>query len=433
MFKKIHIIFILLLISFLFSPLAKVKAQESLIFGQQHSYSVFVKSNKEAFVFGRLVLINSEDSNLTKSSFRLSNAKASEMSIYQVILPQECAQYDYSRVGSDKCLRYKNPEYTNDNNYGNNYNYDTKNESIEYYKINYQESNGNYTFDLAKPVEAHQSTALVVTYATKDYVHELLGRYSFNFETLAVNQRVTKSKVSVTAETGYKLKDAQPKQRDDYRRPIYPIGLQSGTALQESISNPDIDKLYSHIGNDGEINMAFDNITPNETASVKGMFADSWWKLYLFEIIFVVLGLAGASFFIIFLSKRYSKQHSNKSTEDGVDSKVEPNKEQLPKRPILLTPYYWVVSLASVVAVGMLSVFVIKLDDAIQYSGFLSDSSTLVKIFILIIIILLYVLFIVGPLILTSIKYKWKGVGFILLFQLFWCFVLVSTLIMINL
>ncbi|MCC7543276.1 hypothetical protein IT415_01035 [bacterium] len=393
-----------------FIPFATAKAQESLIFGQKHAYSVFVKSNKEAFVFARLALTNPDESPLTKSSFTLSNAKASEMSVYQVVLPQDCAQYDY-RSGSNKCVRYKEPSYTQDYSYYGSGHGDTKN--IEYHKVTYQESGGKYSFDLPKTVEPHKSTAIIVIYATKDYISNSFGRYTFNFETLAVEQRITEANVAVTAETDFQLKN--PDKSYDY--PYYG-GLESGANLsansaQTSFTNPDIDKLVYSIGGRGQLNKTFNSITPNETVSVKGMFANSWFKLYLFEVLMTILGLGGFFALLIFLSKKYGGRIRQTTQTSTVNS------QSVQNRFTLLVPLYWIASFVSALLVGGLTLAITALDKN-NALDFLDNASPIVEVFTVLIAIIVYLFAVIGPAISVGTRYKWKAAVTVIILQFIW-------------
>lgn len=404
-----------------FTPFAvvNVNAQESLIFGQEHDYSVFVKSNKEAFVFARLALTNPDESPLTKSSFTLANAKASEMSIYQVVLPQECAQHDY-RSGSYKCIRYKEPSYTQDNNYyGSGYG-DTK--DIEYHKVTYQESNGKYSFDLPKAVEPYKSTAIIVIYATKDYISNSFGRYIFNFETLAVEQRITKANVAVTVETDFQLKHPDKSQDYPYYGDRNSTLLLSAEGAQASFSNPDIDKLVYSIGGPGQLNKTFSSITPKETVSVKGMFADSWFKLYLFEVLITILGLVGFFALLFALSKKYGGRIRQTTQTSAA------NNRSVQNRFALLVPLYWIASFVSTLLVGGLTLAIIALSKSNAFD-FLNDTSPVVEVFTALIAIILFLIAVAGPAVFVGTRHKWKAAVTVIILQSLWYVVAVLLII----
>jgi len=415
MIKKPQIVLasvIALIISFL--PLTTVAAQENLIFGQNHAYSVYVKSNEEAFIFARLVLTNPDEKPMTNTSFTLSNAKASEMSMYQVVLPQECAQYNYES-GADRCVRYKEPSYTDSYGYyGGGYGNE---EEVEYYKINYKESDGKYSFDLPKPVDAYKSTAIVAIYATKDYVSSSLDRYSFDLETLKVDQRVTESRVAVTAETDYRLKN--PDRSNNY--PDYGIteGVAlSGAAADSSFSNPDIDKLVYEIGSNGQLNKTFKSVTPNESVGVQGIFADSWFKLYMFEVIFTVVGLIGFFALLIFISKKYDKRLFRKSKTNASEDKAS---AAISGRFTLLVPTYWIVSFVSTLLVGGITLAITMIVENRAFFDFINyDSSPVMSVFVLLVAGFVYLAAIFGPAIVVAAKYKWKAAVIVIALQLVW-------------
>ena len=408
-----------LIISFI--PFVTVKAQESLIFGQKHAYSVFVKSNKEAFVFARLALTNPDESPLTKSSFTLANAKASEMSIYQVVLPQECAQYDY-RSSSRTCIRYKDPSYTQDFSYYSNGYGDEK--DIEYHKVTYQESSGKYSFDLPKTVDPHKSTAIIVIYATKDYINSSFGRYSFNFKTLAVEQRITEANVAVTVETDFQLKHPDKSQDYSYHGGFNNALSMSEDSAQASFSNPDIDKLVYSIGGQGQLNKTFNSITPNETVSVKGMFADSWFKLYLFEVLMTILGLGGFFVLLIVLSKKYGGRIRQTTQTSAVNNQSDQN------RFTLLVPLYWIASFVSALLVGGITLAITALDNHDAFN-FLDKKPPVVSVFASLTVGIIYLFAVIVPAILVGARYKWKAAVTVIALQFIWY--TAATLLLISL
>lgn len=389
-------------------PKQAVNAQQNLIFGQEHAYSVYLKSNHEAFVFARLSLTNPDEAQLKSSSFELSNAKASEMSLYQVLLPRECAEYDYGRNTTRNCLRYKDPSYTNAYGYyGGGYG---NNEETEYHKISYQESAGKYTFDLPKPIDSYKSGAIVAIYATKDYVKSSLGRFAFSFETLKVDQRVIKSDVAVTVETNYDLKNPDKTPSYGYYGLAEDATLSAGSA-EASFTNPDVDKLVYSIGGRGQLNKTFDSVTPGESVKVEGLFAKGTFKLYMFEIMLTILGVGGFMALIIVLSKKYGKRLGGSAKQTAATQSV-------PASFTLLNPFHWIVSLVSVLMVGGLTLAINALTKSAN--GVIDDGGPVVGVFLAIIVLFVFLAVTLGPIIFVAKTHKWKAAVTVIGMELVW-------------
>ena len=399
-------------------------AQENLIFGQKHAYSVYVKSNREAFVFARLVLSNPNETPLTKSSFTLSNAKASEMAIYQVVLPQQCVRYDYANDGV--CREYEEPNYEMNNAFLNDSN---QQDDIEYYQVSFAESDGKYSFQLPKPVDAYKSTAIVAVYATKDYVQGFWGRYSYDFETLAVEQRVLESEVAVSVETDYALKNA------DRPVSIYSSGSPrstSGGVLQEGISsmdepsfsNPNIDRLVFQIGYGGELTKEFKNVTPNETEKVSGVFAKNWFGLYVYELLTTLIVAAGISYGVVVLRRRYAKRVVRSARKNS--SVHQKASKQKPLQ--VFSPAYWLASFVSAVMVIGLTFLISALVQSYSFSRIVSQS--ILGALFLIIVCLVYIFAIFGPAVYIAIRNKWQAGILVVGLQVVW-YVVIAILIAI--
>ncbi len=421
MIKRILLLWLLTLTVF-FLPKGSATAQANLLSGQKHNYSVFVKSNRETFVFARLALINPEESPITKSSFTLVDAKASEMSIYQVVLPQECKRYSY-RTNEPTCVHYEDPVYTQDNRYYSSPYEEGK--EIEYFKVAYQEANGKYTFDLPKPVEGYKSTALIVIYATKDYVQkDYFGRYSFEFKTLAVDQRIIKANVAITPETDYQIKNADnPPGKDNPYGVGYDGMAVGGANIETSISNPDIDELVNSIGDKGHYNKVFDNVTPNESVSTKGMFSKGRLKLYAIEYLFGLIGVIGFIALLMLLSKRYAKKTLEVNQEDGSKKNLATS-----YRASLFVPLFWALSFTSALLVCGLSLALMSISRSQVITAYLDDKPGLLAILLLIVAGCMYLVAFFGPAVYTAIKYKTKSALMVITLQMFW-YVLVALLL----
>src|SRR3989344_5901344 len=85
-------------------------AQNELLFGQNHFYTVIFRGNGEAITYAKIAVTNPDEKPLTEFSFEIPQVSPTEIVIYQMKLPQECIRYDY-RDPAKPCLEYRGPDY----------------------------------------------------------------------------------------------------------------------------------------------------------------------------------------------------------------------------------------------------------------------------------------------------------------------------------
>lgn len=168
-------------------------AQNELLFGQNHFYTVIFHDDGEAITYVKMAITNPTEKSLTEFSFEMPRVSPSEIVMYQMKLPQECVRYNYNDPARP-CLEYRDPDYR------------YSNRQAEYQKIQYTKSGNLYHLTLPTQVEPYKSTAIVVAYAAKGYVDESLGLYKFDFETLKVPSRIQKIRVVVDVDGNLLMK-----------------------------------------------------------------------------------------------------------------------------------------------------------------------------------------------------------------------------------
>lgn len=285
-------------------------AQSELLFGQTHAYSVVMRGNGEAIVYAKIVVTNDEETPMTEVSFQVPGATPSEMAIYQMRLPMSCTSYGPTPMngGVAPCLQYADPNYTN--NYYDYYdNYGRLKGETEYEKVKPQVTGDLYKVTLPKPIGAHKSGAIVVAYSAVGYVKNFLGLYSFNFQTLKVPARINSMTVAVDVDSDLFMRGNQASV--NYNRAVS-SGSAGLSASDQSFSNREMNTKVSAIGSYGQLNKTAKNLSPNESFSVKGKYAKSWFRLNLFGmamgvLVFVVI-IVGIYFVSRFLQKR-KKDH----------------------------------------------------------------------------------------------------------------------------
>jgi len=346
----------------------------NLLFGQIHSYKVVFRGNGEAVVLARLVIKNPEETSLTKFSFELPNAAANEMSIYQEKRSRYCAEYDYN--SSPKiCLRWQDPDYASY------YGYDYSQKAV-YKKVDYLNSGDLYSMDLPYTVDPEKSTALVISYSSKDYVDEkFMGLFSFNFESLKVNSRISEVKVTVDVDSDLYMKGKKSQVQ-------YSDGEYLGEIASATSGEADLSSVVSKLSSYGPLYKTAKELSPNESFIVSGEYAKSKIRLYLSSIVmgvFVITFLFLAAYFLHkFLQKRQSQSSLNQQVYES--------------SPSFFTFSGFSVGFFSAVLVALMSYLTIFLMD--NYN----PRDELIAIGLVILIILVYLFAAFGPAIISSVK-----------------------------
>jgi hypothetical protein len=381
-------------------------AQNELLFGQNHFYTVIFRGNGEAITYAKIAITNSEEKPLTEFSFEMPKVSPSEIVMYQMKLPQECVNYNYNDPARP-CLQYRDPDYAQQYYY-----YGYSNGKAEYQKIQYTKSGNLYRFTLPTPVEPYKSTAIIVAYAAKGYVNESLGLYKFNFETLKVPSRIQEIRVAVDVDSDLLLKG----KRSSVNYNTTGLGV-SELAAPQSVSSRDLDKVVGSIGSYGPLVKEAKNLAPNESFIVKGEYATNWFRLYfssiLLTILIIVAIFAGVYFLARFLKRRGGQGGQFGS---GANQQMPPQSPQGSISIFNLTNVS--VSLLSVVlVVGLTYLLRFLLESDLLRSMNIDPVFGIVGF---ITIILLYVLVIFGPAIIVAIKHGWKSLVSILIAEFLW-------------
>jgi len=381
-------------------------AQNELLFGQNHFYTVIFRGNGEAITYAKIAITNSEEKPLTEFSFEMPKVSPSEIVMYQMKLPQECVNYNYSDPARP-CLQYRDPDYAQQYYY-----YGYSNGKAEYQKIQYTKSGNLYRLTLPTSVEPYKSTAIIVAYAAKGYVNESLGLYKFNFETLKVPSRIQEIRVAVDVDSDLLLKG----KRSSVNYNTTGLGV-SELAAPQSVSSRDLDKVVGSIGSYGPLVKEAKNLAPNESFIVKGEYATNWFRLYFSSILLTILIIAAIFAGVYFLAK-FLKRHGGQSGQFGSGANQQIS-NQIPQSSIsIFNLTNASVSLLSVVlVVGLTYLLRFLLESDLLRS---MNTDPVFGIVGFITIILLYVLVIFGPAIIVAIKHGWKSLVSILIAEFLW-------------
>jgi hypothetical protein len=405
-------------------------AENELLFGQNHYYNVVFRGNGEAITYAKLVINNPNKTPLTEFSFEVPKVDPTEMTIYQMTLPKVCAEYDHTTTKENPpCLKYDEPDYTSSYYYG----YYRTTEKPEYQSIDFTNTGNTYKFTLPQQIEPYKSSAIIVSYAAKGYTKKSFGLQKFNFETIKVSSRIQELKVAIEVDSDLFLKNKDSEV--NYSSSDSNLGV---AKTASSISSKALDEVVGNIGSYGQINKTAKSLSPNESLTIKGEYAENWFRLYLTEILIIILVIiiifVGLILITRFLKKRDKKnnQTTDKATESkkNISSSLQKN---LAKLSILKIA---IVGFISAVLTTLIGVIFIVIEDSNIFYTLISraDSSiyALANLLFVILGILLFFFTVFGPAIFFGIKYGWKSSLYILLSEFLWFMLLLVIIIIFS-
>lgn len=302
-------------------------AATSLLFGQKHAYSAVVRTDKRVVVYGKIFLSNPKDQAVTNASFTLpSGVEASNISIFQVTLSDSCknslktaapsSEDLIARPYYDSCEQLERNAFGFDDYYGYYYDSSDANAKLVYKEIQSAVSGATYSFDLPEAIESNSRGAYLVSYmAEKGFVSGNLGVYDLKFKTLEVADSIEEVRVSVDVSSDLYTRA----KRSAITRTSSELSIADAakSSSGNGITSDSLDSLQSTIGRGGAFEKTGKALAPNETFVVNGTFADSAWKLYIWQILGLLLAAAVAVAAIVFLLKMANNQN-RLSSKKGV-------------------------------------------------------------------------------------------------------------------
>jgi hypothetical protein len=385
-------------VAILVSP---ASAQGDLLSGQSQYYTVVFRGNGEAIVYAKLVINNISDKVISDFSFQMPKAMPSELVIYQIRTQGRCLDYT-TTMPSQPCTRFAEPDYSSQY-------YPTPSGSNSYLKIsNYDKSGSRYTFALPTPVDPGRSTALVIAYAAQGYARKTLGGHKFAFETFRVASRLQQVNVSVDVDSDQLLKGK--KSSVNYATSDIELGL-SASSTATGLGSSAMDRAVGKIGTSGPIMKNAKSLAPDESLTVKGEYADSWFGLYWDSVLLTVLIIAALIVGLVFLMKFLKRRRSRTAHAAAPAAQAKTEKDWSVFNPA----HVWI-SLVSVAAtIGF--AYLLPLLDRWFGSGVNDPVFDIVGA---IAILLFFLIAIFGPPAYAGVKYGRKSFAVIFLADFLW-------------
>ena len=264
-------------------------AQDSMFIpfvGNNHNYSVTVKSSGMLVVDARIVLSNSTNEPISNYSFGGLGELKGKPSGYQQIVGRHCDKIDYN---AQKCLAYGDPDYSSSYYYSDGYD-----EANKYQALDLKVDGNNLSFSLPTPLAPYKETAVVLSYyVSGQTTNGLFGQRKFKFSSLEDQSLIKNVSVSINMDADLFVKS----NRSSVTSPSSSSnsGLTIGSA---AVSSKSFDTAVSGIGYYGNwMNKTGLNIVPGERFNVSGTYSTTWfglyWKNLLIALIIILLIILG--------------------------------------------------------------------------------------------------------------------------------------------
>jgi hypothetical protein len=400
-----------------------------LFFGQKHDYSVIFRGNGEAIVYAKIVLTNGSETPMTSLPIQIPGTAPYEITSYQITLPQECVNNQYNREKQiNECKEYRDADY--DGRYYSGWSY---NKTAKYDRVKIDTDGDKHILSLPMTIEPNKTSAVIISYATKDYVNKSAGLFKYTFPTIKVDSRIQDISVSVDVDSDLYLKGK--KSGVDYGESGGGIadGLNSGISL--SIESRDLDKISGSVGQYGVLIKTAKNLSPNESFEVRGEYANSKSRLYLSRIVSGILLVAGIIFGVWLINRlRPKKPKTIKAAAEHTAGVATPknsttNKEQLANisvKNLMYSLIYTVVCIGGSIGIFWLFLRIVR-QNTEYYTTDYNETPTIIVIAVFILAVLVSSMLIIAPIVWIVKKHGAFSLLKIAMCCVLWLTILVAT------
>ena len=288
--NKIYtLLFVLLLVSM---PSALSLSPDSYgFYGQDQYYYTVYDAEGEAAVIARMELQNTE--NLTSFSFHIPATDVNLINIVQEYYDYEeqcsnwkevsCKTKDEIETCNQQCTNYiRSPIYP-----------------PKYAQVAYSlgESDGMTNVIATIPQQDQDTIYLIAYYKTSQGItKDSFGVYHYDFKTIQDDYDTTYLRVSL-----------------DVAEDLYMEGVSSNIDYQKEIFSARTADLSSIAGSINYIDTGYtetaSSLDPNESFSVEGKYAKSWWNVHWWEVVLGVLIFIAAIGGIVYAIRKLTKKN----------------------------------------------------------------------------------------------------------------------------
>lgn len=289
--------------------------------GENQNYTLVLRGNGEAVVSFKSILYNPDATSLSDIKIHFSSdVQPQDFTVFQVIQQPYCIRYKpyplplaqsqaptVMQQNSDQnCDQYQDPDYQN--LYVGN---------TSYQKLSANYGNNTLTFSLSTPIQQNKYGSYFVYFRSFAYTHKtLFGGYTYAFQTPKFETKVNNLQIGITTDSDLFLKGTSGKVQ--YEGVKVSGRMAAMPPVANGMRNPQFDQFYNQIGQ-GDIVKNASNLQPLETYTVKGLYADSNWKLYGKEITTgIVVSILVIILLFVFLRFLLGKLTKYKEKTSGV-------------------------------------------------------------------------------------------------------------------
>lgn len=279
------------------------------ILGQEHAYSVLFRGNGEAIVSMRTAFLNEKETPMNTLTLRLPRVAPRRTAAFQILREPECLRYKpYTPVdmsgAQPACLQYQEPNYFRP--WG----------QAKYQKATVLYAGDTLTVTLPQAVKPNKSGSVIIVFSANGYVKKnIFGAYNYTFETLKVEDAAINTlTLGISVDTDLYL--AGGTGIVNYRFSDTEAITMAAQAEKSAVAMPQLDQLSGQIGY-GMITKTASHLSPLESYTVSGRYADSILRLYAKGILMgVALFIACASLFV-FLGRFAFKKLVHNTMKDA--------------------------------------------------------------------------------------------------------------------
>ena len=267
--KILGIIFVLLLLPIVSAT--SLYPESYGYYGQNQYYYTVFDGEGEAAVLARIELQNTN--NLTDFSFQIPGQDIDIINIVQEYYEytQECSNWEEVSCSSSNGIETCNKECTDYIRYPI---YPPSYAQVTY-TVGESDDMTNIQFDI--PKQDQDSIYLLIYYKTTSYVTESGGVYEYNFQTIQDEYDTNYVRVSLDVAEDLYLEGVSS--AIDYQKEVF--------ATSESADFSRVASSISYI--DTGYTETASSLDPNESFTVEGKYAKSWWNIHWWEVVLGVL------------------------------------------------------------------------------------------------------------------------------------------------
>lgn len=410
--KKLWLLISALFLAFI--PTAASAQESVLLNGQNHLYTMQLRSDKKALVYARIAFTNaSPDKELSTYSFSLpDDISAKNLSVQQILMKKEvsqqpaCQTYEtleewHARTrynsssqyeNTKKCVKYNelstSSEYDDDYDFkkdtqssGGYYDYSSYGRSsgtFEYADLKTDPKGSTHNITLASAIKPKKQGSVLVSFTTDDFITGgFLGRNNYKVRTLVTKQMIDEATIAINFDEDLYSKQAQQK-RASSPKAADNLSISGGAEASRgnSYESPSMDSMSSSVGKAGMYVKKQSSLLPGDTLDVSGVFATNKTALFMKEIliaggavlVFGILGFFGIKYYRRrrkASNQTLAKQNAS-SDMDGADSSTDSDAVTL---SLITRGRSWEVALVTSVASSVFT--------ALIAIGFLASTSAL--------------------------------------------------------